>query len=84
MVVSTENGRSNPDTHSRVVKRLSLLDELIRARDSADRNHADKVLVEANRWLVRYPFDVRVMEARDRLRELHPVDLDDTDEGNGI
>jgi hypothetical protein len=31
-------------------------------------------LVEANRWLRRHPFDVRVAGARDRLRALHPVD----------
>jgi hypothetical protein len=39
-------------------------------------------LVEANRWLTRYPFDMRVMEARDWLRAVHPVDPEDTEEGN--
>ncbi len=67
----------------RAVKRLTLLDSLIAARRSADRNQADKVLVEANRWLRRYPFDVRVKEARERLRAVHPVDPEDTEAGNG-
>lgn len=77
--------RSNPDsdTPSRALKRLNLLDRLIEARRSADRSQADKVLVEANRWLSRYPFDVRVREARDRLRAVHPLDPEDTEEGNG-
>ena len=66
----------------RAVNRLRLLDSLIKARSSADRGQADEVLVEANRWLTRYPFDVRVMEARDRLRAVHPVDPEDTKEGN--
>ena len=79
------HGRTNPDPGipGRVFKRLRLLDSLIKARDSADRSQADEVLVEANRWLTRYPFDVRVMEARDRLRTVHPVDPKDTDDGNG-
>ena len=67
----------------RAVKRLHLLDDLIEARRSANRNQADEVLVEANRWLRRYPFDVRVMEARNRLRAVHPLDHEDTEEGNG-
>ncbi len=66
----------------RAVKRLRLLDGLIKARGSADRSQADEVLVEANRWLTRYPFDMRVMEARDWLRAVHPVDPEDTEEGN--
>ena len=80
----TGNIRSNSDTHSRVVNRLCLLDKLIKARNSADRSQADKALVEAHRWLSQHPFDVRVMEARDRLRESHPVDLNDRDAGNVI
>ena len=58
--------------------RLGLLDDLIEARRSADRKQADELLVEANRWLRRHPFDLRVAQARDRLRALHPVDPDDT------
>jgi hypothetical protein len=83
--MSPANGRSNPDTDTpgRAVKRLCLLDSLIEARRSADRDQADEVLVEANRWLNRYPFDVRVMEARDRLRAVHPLDPEDTEAGNG-
>jgi hypothetical protein len=73
----------DPDTPVRAVKRLRLLDSLIAARRSADRGQADEVLVEANRWLNRYPFDVRMMEARDRLRAVHPLDPEDTEAGNG-
>ena len=62
--------------------RLSLLDDLIEARRFADRSQADEVLVEANRWLRGHPFDVRVMEARERLRALYPVDPNDTEEGD--
>ena len=58
--------------------RLGLLDDLIEARRSADRKQADELLVEANRWLRRHPFDLRVAQARDRLRASHPVDPDDT------
>ena len=78
-------GKNNPDpdTPRRTVKRLRLLDCLIEARRSADRSQADEVLVEANRWLSRHPFDVRVIEARDRLRAVHPVDPEDMKEGNG-
>jgi hypothetical protein len=63
---------------SRAIRRLGLLDDLIEARRSADRSRADGVLLEANRWLRRHPFDVRVAEARDRLRSAHPLDPDDT------
>ena len=73
----------DPDTPGRAVKRLRLLDSLIEARRSTDRGQADEVLVEANRWLNRYPFDVRVMEARDRLRAVHPLDPEDTEASNG-
>ena len=78
-------GRTNPDPGmpGRAVKRLRLLDSLIKARGSADRSQADEVLVEANRWLSRYPFDVRVVEARERLRAVHPVDPEDTEAANG-
>ena len=81
----SDHGRTNPypGMPGRAVKRLRLLDSLIKARGSADRSQADEVLVEANRWLTRYPFDVRVMEARDRLRAVHPVDPEDTDDSNG-
>ena len=58
--------------------RLGLLDDLIEARRSADRKQADELLVEANRWLRRHPFDLRVAQARDRLRASHPVDPEDT------
>ena len=81
----SDHGRINPypGMPGRAVKRLRLLDNLIKARGSADRSQADEVLVEANRWLTRYPFDVRVMEARDRLRAVHPLDPEDTEAGNG-
>jgi hypothetical protein len=65
---------------SRVIRRRRLLDKLIEARRSADRTRADWVLVEANRWLRRHPFDMRVAEARDRLRAVYPVDPNDTRE----
>ena len=58
--------------------RLGLLDDLIEARRLADRKQADELLVEANRWLRRHPFDLRVAQARDRLRASHPVDPEDT------
>jgi hypothetical protein len=77
-------GRSNwnPDMPDRAVKRLRLLERMVKARDSGDRRQADKALVEANRWLRRYPADVRVIEARDQLREAHPVDIEDTEQAN--
>jgi hypothetical protein len=62
--------------------RLGLLDNLIEARRSADRSRADEVLVEANCWLRRHPFDVRVAGTRDRLRTLHPVDANDKGEAD--
>ena len=82
----SDHGRTNPDPGmpGRAVNRLRLLDNLIKARSSTDRGQADEVLVEANRWLTRYPFDMRVMEARDRLRAVHPIDPEDTKEGNGM
>ena len=63
--------------------RLRLLDALIEARRHADRSRADELLVEANRWLRRHPFDVRVAQARDCLRAVHPVDPDDAQEADG-
>jgi hypothetical protein len=72
--------RAGATTTSRVIRRLCLLDDLIDARRSADRSRADGLLVEAKRWLGRHPFDVRVAEARDRLRVAHPVDRHDTQE----
>ena len=85
MIVPSGHGKSRADaiTTSRVITRLRLLDYLIGARRSADRNRADELLVEANRWLRRHPFDVRVAEARDRLRAVHPVDPNDTQEADG-
>jgi hypothetical protein len=76
------NRRVGTVTMSRVIKRFHLLDDLIEARRSADRSRADRVLVQANRWLRKHPFDVRVAEARDRLRLAHPVDQDDTQEAH--
>ena len=78
-------GSSNWDSGmpGRAVKRLRLLTSLFKARGSGDRREADNALIEANRWLERYPFDVRVKEARDRLRKAHPVDPEDTEETNG-
>jgi hypothetical protein len=77
------NSRTGAITTSRAIMRLGLLDNLIEARRSADRSRADEVLVEANRWLRRHPFDVRVAGARDRLRALHPVDANDKGEADG-
>jgi hypothetical protein len=85
-VVTVPSGRGKSravaTTTSRAIRRLGLLDDLIQARRSADRRRADGVLVEANRWLRRHPFDVRVAEARDRLRATHPLDPDDTQEAD--
>jgi hypothetical protein len=75
--------RAGATTTSRVTRRLCLLDDLIEARRSADRSRADGVLMEANRWLRSHPFDMRVAEARDRLRAAHPVDPNDTQEHVG-
>ena len=84
MIVPSGHGKSRVRTvtTSRVIRRFHLLDDLIEARRSADRSRADGVLVEANRWLRKHPFDVRVAEARDRLRLAHPVDQDDTQEAH--
>jgi hypothetical protein len=79
VIVPSGRGKSRAGaiTTSRVIRRLHLLDDLIEARCSFNRSRADGVLVEANRWLKRHPFDVRVAEARDRLRAVHPVDPND-------
>jgi hypothetical protein len=84
VIVPSGRGKSRADaiTRSRVIRRLGLLDDLIEARRSTDRRRADGVLVEANRWLRRHPFDVRVAEARDRLRAVYPVDPNDTQEAH--
>ena len=84
MIVPSGHGKSREGTvmTSRAIRRFHLLDDLIQARRSVDRSRADGVLVEANRWLRKYPFDVRVAEARDRLRLAHPVDQDDTQEAH--
>ena len=80
MIVPSGRGKSRAGdiTRSRVATRLGLLHDLIEARRSADRKQADELLVEANHWLRRHPFDLRVAQARDRLRASHPVDPDDT------
>ena len=80
MIVPSGRGKSRAGdiTRSRVIVRLGLLDDLIEARRSADRKQADELLVEANRWLRRHPFDLRVAQARDLLRASHPVDSEDT------
>jgi predicted AlkP superfamily pyrophosphatase or phosphodiesterase len=85
VIVLSDHGmsREDPITTSRVITRLGLLDYLIEAWHSADRNRAAEVLVEANRWLRRHPFDVRVIEGRDRLRAVHPVDHNGTEEADG-
>ena len=85
MIVPSEHGKSRAGTltTSRVITRLGLLDHLIEAGRSADRNRADELLVEANRWLRRHPFEVRLAEARNRLRAMHPVDPNDTQEADG-
>ena len=84
MIVPSGHGKSRVGavTTSRVIRRLHLLDDLIEAKRSADRSRADGVLVEANRWLSKHPCDVRVAEARDRLRVAHPVDQVDTQEAH--
>ena len=84
VVMPSGHGRSNhnPDMPGRALKRLRLLTSMFKARDSGDRREADKALAEANRWLRRYPFDLRVMKARDQLRKAHPVDPEDTEEAN--
>lgn len=83
MAVGQDRSDRVPDVPRRAIKRLRLLDELIRARDCGDRREADRMLVEANRWLECYPFDMRVIQTRDRLRKIYPVDADDTEEADG-
>jgi hypothetical protein len=85
VIVPSDHGKSceDPITTSWVITRLGLLDDLIEVRPFAARNRADAVLVEANRWLRRHPFDVRVIEGRDRLRAAHPVDHTGTEEADG-
>jgi hypothetical protein len=80
VIVPSGHGESRAGSiaRSRVVTRLRLLNDLTEASHLADRDRADEVLVEANRWLRRHPFDLRVAQARDRLRASHPVDPDDT------
>jgi hypothetical protein len=80
VIVPSGRGESHAGAiaRSRVITRLRLLDDLIEARRSADRNRTDEVLVKANRWLKRHPFDLRVAEARNGLRASHPVEPDDT------
>jgi hypothetical protein len=80
VIVPSGHGKSRAGTvtASRVIRLLRLLEDLIEARRWADRSRADGVLVEANRWWRRHPFDVRVAEARDRLRVAHSVDRHDT------
>jgi len=84
VIVPSGHGKSRAGTitTSRVIRRFHLLDDLIETRRSVDRSRADGVLVEANRWLRKHPFDVRVAEARDRLRVAHPVDRHDTQEAH--
>jgi hypothetical protein len=79
------HGRSNqnPDMLGQAVIRLDLLTKMFKARNSGDRRKADKAMAEANRWLKRYPFDMRVVQAHDQLREAMPLDPEDTEEGNG-
>jgi hypothetical protein len=86
VIVPSDHGKScaGAMATSRVITRLRLLDELIEARRLADRSRADGVLVEANRWLMRHPFDVRVAKARDRLRAVYPVDPNDTRETHEV
>jgi hypothetical protein len=64
VIVPSGHGKSRVGTvtASRVTRRFHLLGDLIEARRSADRSRADEVLVEANRWLRKHPFDVRVAE----------------------
>ena len=85
VIVPSGHGKSREDpiTTSRVITRLGLLNDLIEARRSADRDRADEVLVEANRWLRRHPFDVRVREFRGRLRAVHPLNPNDPEEADG-
>lgn len=73
----------DPITTRRLITRLGFVDYLIEARRSADRNRADEVLMEAIRWLRRHPFDGRVIEGRDRLRAVQPVDHSGTEEAEG-
>ncbi len=80
----SDHGRSDPDPElpGRAIERLDLLTSMFKARDSGDRRKADKALAEANRWLKQYPFDMRVVQARDQLREAFPLDPEDMEEGN--
>jgi hypothetical protein len=47
---------------------------MIAARDRGIRREADKVLVEATRWLKYHPKDAVIISAREQLRVTFPPD----------
>jgi len=54
--------------------RQLLLMLMIAARDRGIRREADKVLVEAPRWLKYHPKDAVIISAREQLRVTFPPD----------
>lgn len=45
-----------------------LLTRMVAARNDGDQRRADKVLVEATRWLTTHPYDAAIVEARNQIR----------------
>lgn len=58
--------------------RLALLWRTEAAAHTEDRRRADRLMVEATRWLKEHPNDAVVSEAREDLRRAFPPDSDDT------
>jgi len=59
-------GLSGPAAHRLLLLRMSL------APGFEDRRNADRLLVQATRWLERHPEDRVILEARELLREQFP------------
>lgn len=62
---------SEPESRVALVWRMEV------AAHTGDRRRADRLLVEATRWLKDRPGDAVVFEARDELRRAFPPDLED-------
>lgn len=61
-----DRGLSSPAAHRLLLLKLSL------APGFGDRRNADRLLVQATRWLRRHPEDRVILEARELLREQFP------------
>ncbi len=52
--------------------RQRLFVRMAKAKDFGDRRYADRLLVEATRWMKAHPYDAVIHEARDQLRARFP------------